>query len=187
MRFSSRPTRHARRRSGAANVLPFVRPRRRRKRSPLLFVVPLAALAGVLLWDPAPGPALAEPAAASDRDAASFARCWGPHRVTCVVDGDTFWYRGEKIRIADINAPELGEPQCPQEAALAERATVRLTELLNAGPFSFAANPFGRDRDRYGRLLREVTRDGASLGARLTAEGLAEPWHGRRGDWCAAA
>lgn len=123
--------------------------------------------------------------AASDPEAASFTRCSGPGRVTCVVDGDTIWYRGEKIRLADINAPEVSQPGCAAEAALGERATRRLTELLNEGAFSLEREP--RDSDRYGRKLRVITRRGASLGAVLAAEGLAEPWQGRRGQWCGAA
>ena len=119
-----------------------------------------------------------------DREEASFALCDGPVRVTCVVDGDTFWYRGLKIRIADINAPELGHPSCASEARLAEAATRRLTDLLNAGPFTLLAE--ARATDRYGRALRVVLRGGRSLGAVLEREGLAEHWHGRRGDWCAA-
>lgn len=123
--------------------------------------------------------------ARSDREAALFQRCTGPARVTCVVDGDTIWYRGEKIRLADINAPEVSQPDCAAEAVLGERATRRLTELLNAGSFSLERD--GRDSDRYGRKLRVITRHGASLGSTLEAEGLAEHWHGRRGDWCGAA
>lgn len=122
--------------------------------------------------------------AQSDPEAAQFARCAGPGRVTCVVDGDTIWYRGAKIRLSDINAPEVSQPACAAEAALGARATRRLTELLNAGPFSLTRD--GRDVDRYGRLLRVVSRSGASLGGTLEGEGLAEPWQGRRGDWCRA-
>jgi len=59
---------------------------------------------------------------------------------------------------------------------------VRLVELLNAGPFTLA--PHARERDRYGRLLRVVVRRGRSVGAQLVAEGLAEPWRGRRSGWC---
>jgi len=118
-----------------------------------------------------------------DREAAAFALCAGPARVTCVVDGDTFWYRGLKIRIADINAPELGHPSCVYEAELAAVATRRLTDLLNAGPFTLAVE--GRETDRYGRALRVVLRGGESLGGVLEREGLAEHWHGRRGNWCA--
>src|SRR5579871_2920981 len=71
-----------------------------------------------------------------DSERGSFARCVGAHRVTCVVDGDTIWFRGEKIRVADINAPELSHPACRSEADLAVAATERLTDLLNAGAFA---------------------------------------------------
>ena len=121
--------------------------------------------------------------------AAAFAICTpGPKadlRVTCVVDGDTFWLAGEKIRIADINAPETHGAACVYERTLGEAATRRLIVLLNAGPFALEAGP--RDRDRYGRALRTVTRRGASLGAALVNEGLAETWRGRRSNWCTAA
>lgn len=117
-----------------------------------------------------------------DEEAARFAPCNSDKRITCVVDGDTFWYQGTKIRIADINAPEVSHPGCPQEAQLGARATQRLTQLLNAGHFSLVTQ--GRPVDRYGRALRVVVRQGQSLGARLEAEGLAEHWQGRRGNWC---
>ena len=55
-------------------------------------------------------------------------------RVTCVVDGDTFWYAGTKIRLADINTPEVSRPACPAEARLGRRASERLQQMLNAGP-----------------------------------------------------
>ena len=122
--------------------------------------------------------------AQTDPETAQFQRCTGTGRVTCVVDGDTIWYRGAKIRLADINAPEVSQPGCASEAALGERATRRLTELLNAAPFSLGRE--GRDLDRYGRMLRVVSRRGASLGGTLEREGLAEHWQGRRGDWCGA-
>ena len=117
-----------------------------------------------------------------DGERALFTRCEGSGRVTCVVDGDTIWYRGTKIRIADINTPEISRPACPREAALGERATLRLTALLNTGGFTLKRK--GRDEDRYGRKLRVVTRGGRSLGAVLVAEGLAERWQGRRSSWC---
>ncbi|MBN9471077.1 MAG: thermonuclease family protein [Bosea sp.] len=101
----------------------------------------------------------------------------------CVVDGDTFWYRAEKIRIADIDAPETEQAKCSSERALGDRAKHRLAELLSEAPFSLEG--YGsRDRDRYGRLLRVVYQNGRSVGQILVAEGLARPWHGRRRPWC---
>jgi micrococcal nuclease len=44
-------------------------------------------------------------------------------RRTCVVDGDTFWLEGEKIRIADIDTPEISEPKCDAEYQLGMKAT----------------------------------------------------------------
>lgn len=120
----------------------------------------------------------------TDREVAHFASCRGAVRVTCVVDGDTLWYRGIKIRLADINAPELSSPHCRAEARLGARAAGRLADLLNAGGFTLQA--IARSEDAYGRRLLVVTRGGESLGAMLTAEGLAEPWRGRRRDWCRA-
>ena len=122
--------------------------------------------------------------ASPDRIEARFERCSGSHRVTCVVDGDTIWLEGTKIRLSDINTPEVSQPGCAHERALAETASERLLGLLNQGPFSLARK--GRDEDRYGRKLRVVLRGGTSLGEVLVAEGLAERWSGRRKDWCAA-
>ena len=162
--------------------------RRTRRAFPFLLALPLAALAGVIAIDgPPEGFAFAFPrpaASGPDREVAHFSLCSGPIRQTCVIDGDTFWYRGEKVRIADINAPEVSDPGCAAEAALGARATDRLAALLNAGPFTLAPGDPARDRDRYGRLLREVTRDGESLGDAMVAEGLAETWRGYRRDWC---
>lgn len=111
-----------------------------------------------------------------------FNRC-GTKRVTCVVDGDTFWLARSKIRIADIDTPEVGQAKCAAEKRLGERATDRLVELLNEGAFELIGIG-GRPQDQYGRELRVVVRNGRSLGAQLVAEGLARTWTGRREPWC---
>jgi len=114
---------------------------------------------------------------------ARFAKCSSSIRRNCVVDGDTLWLNGQKVRVADIDAPEISTPRCSSELALGNRATDRLIELVNEGPFQLHAWP-GRDTDRYGRKLRVLVRDGRSLGDRLVAEGLARTWSGRRQPWC---
>lgn len=124
------------------------------------------------------------PSFAEKPEVSLFSQCAPGPRITCVVDGDTFWLDGIKIRIADINTPETSHPSCAAEAELGMKATRRLVELLNAGPVVLEVQ--GRETDRYGRALRVVTRKGKSLGAVLEAEGLAEHWTGRRGNWCEA-
>lgn len=120
--------------------------------------------------------------AAVDRESARFAACPDGATPTCVIDGDTFRYRGDSIRIADIDTPEARNFGCPAEKARADAATRRLTALLNEGPFTLG--PYERSRDRYGRALHIVTRDGQSLGRILVAEGLAREWDGARRGWC---
>lgn len=122
-------------------------------------------------------------AAPPDTAQARFELCAPGPRVTCVVDGDTFWLEGEKIRIADIDTPEISEPKCDAEYQLGMKATHRLRDLLNEG--AFEVRPIGnRDEDRFGRKLRVVVRGGQSLGDQLVSEGLARTWTGRRQPWC---
>lgn len=112
-----------------------------------------------------------------------FQKCDISSRAACVVDGDTIWLDGQKIRIADIDTPEVSEPKCSSESVLGKRATERMLELINDGPFELHAWP-GRHTDRYGRKLRVLIRDGRSLGDILVSEGLARTWSGRREPWC---
>lgn len=142
-----------------------------------------AAAIGSLLLGAAPAvvPGFASTATGPEV-AASFPLCTGGVRGTCVVDGDTFWLDGLKYRIADIDTPEVSKPSCAAEKALGDRATLRLAELLNAGAFTL--EPADRDEDRYGRKLRILNRDGASIGGVLVGEGLAHRWDGRKHSWC---
>lgn len=112
-----------------------------------------------------------------------FGLCHVGGGTNCVVDGDTIWMDGVKIRVADIDAPETHPPRCAAEADLGNRATLRLQQLLNAGPVTL--EPIGRDEDRYGRKLRILVRQGTSLGEILVSEGLARPYQGGpRAGWC---
>ena len=121
-------------------------------------------------------------ASAQARAAHTFAVC-GTIRKTCVVDGDTIWLEGAKIRIADIDTPEISSPKCDAEHARGIRARDRLVVLLNEGEFEL--RPIGnRDEDQYGRKLRVIVRSGRSLGDQLVSENLARTWTGRRESWC---
>ncbi len=125
----------------------------------------------------------ASQSAVIDPHRASFGICFGAVRTNCVVDGDTFWFEGRKIRVSDINTPEISNPGCASEKRLGDRAKMRLLALLNDGNFDLESDIFN-DQDQYGRDLRVVSRGGQSLGSTLIKEGLAEPWQGYRRDWC---
>jgi endonuclease YncB( thermonuclease family) len=156
-------------------------------RIPFAIVGIIAACGGWLtlgerLGRPERAVATSQPPDYDDPVAATFTLCDGPVRTTCVVDGDTFWFRGDKIRIADIDAPEISEPECSSEREVGELSRSRLLALLNAGSFTLTAG--SRDTDRYGRKLRRVWRSGESLGVRLVEEGFARRWDGPDIDWC---
>lgn len=111
--------------------------------------------------------------------ALALAVCSPGPRNHCVHDGDTVWLEGEKIRLQDIDTPEL-DGKCDYERRLAIRARNRLVALLNEGPFEIRRS----GTDRYGRTLAVIYRGGRSVGDRLVAEGLARTWSGRREPWC---
>jgi micrococcal nuclease len=154
----------------------------------VIVVVLGGAFAGLVaaMWSVDTPAAVAEPAIASAYEepevSARFTLCHSGGGKNCVVDGDTFWLSGAKIRIADIDAPETHPSRCPEEARLGEAATLRLQALLNAGPVRLEIGD--RDTDRYGRQLRIVMRGDRSLGDMLVSEGLARHWTGRREPWC---
>lgn len=161
--------------------------RRKRLKSWLVFV-PVwagAALLGTAYgagWLELSTRADAEETVVTDSVRADFSMCHTGGGYNCVVDGDTIWLEGEKIRIADIDAPETHEPRCSAEKALGDRATIRLQQLLNSGTITLQS--IDRDRDPYGRLLRVVIVDGESVGDTLVNEGLARWYEGGRRPWC---
>ena len=159
---------------------PSFKPSRRGFRRALL-LVPLLALAGAL-FDPSLIPPFG-PLAAREKVTATFTPC-GPGRgVACVIDGDTVKLGDRKIRIIGIDAPELAEPRCPEEAALARRSADRLLVLLNQGPFEMVAHRLQR-MDRHGRDLMVLERNGSSIGGQLIDEGLAQRYFGAKRSWC---
>lgn len=109
----------------------------------------------------------------------AFPVCGSGKRRTCVVDGDTFWFEGEKIRLETIDAPEV-EGQCGHERKLAAAATARLAEILSSQALTITRNGV----DRYGRTLARVSGSAGEAGSILVREGLARPWAGRREYWC---
>ncbi|WP_457583186.1 thermonuclease family protein [Ensifer canadensis] len=107
----------------------------------------------------------------------------GTRNDNCVVDGATFRYQGETIRVADVDAPRIKQASCDSERARGFYAKQRLRELLNAGNFRLI-DAIGRDDDKTSEKLRVVMRHGRSLGSVLVSEGLVRPWKGKLTPWC---
>ncbi|WP_223385516.1 thermonuclease family protein [Oricola cellulosilytica] len=101
--------------------------------------------------------------------------CGSGRRFNCVVDGDTLWVDGEKIRVANIDAPEV-RGRCGRESVLAAEATRRLGHLLDRKPISIRA----LGSDRFGRTLAVVATPDGDVGEALVRQQLAVRWRGRR-------
>jgi endonuclease YncB( thermonuclease family) len=151
-----------------------------------IFNLAMLMFLAVLLWPntapPFSGIQNLAAASSADQELAHFGYCHQDGGRNCVVDGDTIYYRGQKIRLADIDTPETHPPSCAREAELGAAATQRLQALLNAGPFSL--QEIDLDEDVYGRKLRIISRGGDSIGAQLVEEGLARYYGNGRQPWC---
>ena len=105
--------------------------------------------------------------------------------VQRVVDGDTLVLQGgARVRLLQIDSPEVGSGECYSRAA--RRALLRL--VPEGSTVRLDADPALDRRDRYGRLLRYVTRNGVNVNLRLVANGSAAPYfyRGERGRWADA-
>ncbi|WP_225008835.1 thermonuclease family protein [Novosphingobium percolationis] len=108
---------------------------------------------------------------------ASAALCASP----AVHDGDTIRCGAERIRIANIDAPELPDsPKCQDyrrayawcDYRAGNRARIALQGFLRGG--SVKVQRLGTDK--YGRMLARVTVNGKDAGDYLVRLGLAREW-----------
>lgn len=78
-----------------------------RQRNLAILAIVLGIIRAIALTLSVPTMTLAAPNMVSVR----FEKCANGHRVGCVIDGDTLWIDGTKVRVADIDAPEISEPR----------------------------------------------------------------------------
>jgi endonuclease YncB( thermonuclease family) len=104
--------------------------------------------------------------------------------VTCLVDGDTIWIEGHKLRMAGYDTPEPATNICggEEEVALANKATARALELLNSNRWTVE---YSGNLDNTGtRELVSILIDGRDLGDILIEEHLARKWPDGDEFWC---
>lgn len=104
--------------------------------------------------------------------------------VCRAIDGDTYVCHGERIRLENIDAPEL-HGRCASEFDAARAARLFAQQALD-GALAIEIRVYEkRPRDRYGRTLARVLVDGDDLGELMIGAGLARSYHGEgRRSWC---
>ena len=104
--------------------------------------------------------------------------------VSKVVDGDTITMsNGEKVRLIQIDTPELASKECYGIQAKSE-----LTKLLSqATEVSLTSDPNLDEVDKYGRSLRYVFVGNTNLNLKLVEIGAAAPYfyRGEKGVYAA--
>lgn len=97
--------------------------------------------------------------------------------MTRVGDGDTFDVGRDRVRLLQIDAPELGEAEC-----YASEARRELERLVPPGTrVALQADLDLDDRDRFGRYLRYAFVGGSIVNVELVRRGAATPYF-RGGD-----
>lgn len=111
--------------------------------------------------------------------------CGRAKRITCIVDGDTFWMDRVKYRLQGVDTPETGNgAQCAREQEMADAATFELQRLMESNRLFFERH----HNDRYGRVIVTVrTQSGDDIAELLVRSGHGRPYYGGRRDpyeWC---
>ncbi|MBX8802583.1 hypothetical protein HBA92_17725 [Ochrobactrum sp. MR28] len=111
--------------------------------------------------------------------------CGRAKRITCIVDGDTFWMDRVKYRLQGVDTPETGDgAKCAREQKLADAATLELQRLMETNHLYFQRH----HNDRYGRVIVTVrTQSGDDIADLLVRSGHGRPYYGGRRDayeWC---
>ncbi len=110
--------------------------------------------------------------------------CSGKARINCLVDGDTIWINGKKLRMAGYDTPEPTTQICggTAEIELAKKATARALELLNTKPWTVEYT--GQIDGTGTRELVTIRIEGRDLGDILIEEHLARKWPDGDEFWC---
>ncbi len=87
-----------------------------------------------------------------------------------VIDGDTVRFRGERLRLLVIDAPEISTPRCPAEYQAGVAARNELSDFMFGRLVTVLYS--GR-RDVFGRPLVRLSVGGKDAGKHLLSQSLA--------------
>ena len=116
---------------------------------------------------------------------AGLAPAQGAQKVVKIYDGDTVTMAdGMKIRLLQIDAPELAEKECFAK----ESKTALVNLLAKKGTVTLKADPASASYDRYGRALRYIFVGKLNVNLEMVKIGAAAPYfyQGEKGIYSAA-
>jgi len=96
-----------------------------------------------------------------------------------IYDGDTLTLKsGEKVRLVQIDTPELSPAEC-----YGIQARDLLRKMVGTSTIRLRKEPVSANKDRRGRLLRYVFVGSKNVNLELVRQGAAAPWfyNGERG------
>ena len=102
-------------------------------------------------------------------------------------DGDTCYVtingQNEKIRLLELDTPEISKPKCDAELELGLKARDFVNDLIkNAKTIEFKTD---YELDYFGRILSYLIIDGEDVSALLVQNGLGVVYKkGHKMDWC---
>ncbi len=104
-------------------------------------------------------------------------------------DGDTcyvmFAGKNDKIRLLELDTPEISKPKCDAELELAIKARDFLNDLIKNAEFIEFKTDY--ERDYFGRILTYLIIDGKDVSTLLVKNDLGVVYKkGHKMDWCAS-
>ena len=102
-------------------------------------------------------------------------------------DGDTCYvtYKGknDKVRLLELDTPEISNPKCKQEYALGIDARNFVNNLISEGVSIKFKTEY--NRDFFGRILSYIIVDGENISKKMVSNGLGVIYdRSNKKDWC---
>ncbi len=102
-------------------------------------------------------------------------------------DGDTCYvtYKGknDKVRLLELDTPEISNPKCEQEYALGIDARNFVNNLISEGVSIKFKTKY--NRDFFGRILSYIIVDGENVSKKMVSNGLGVIYDkSNKKDWC---
>ena len=102
-------------------------------------------------------------------------------------DGDTCYvtYKGknDKVRLLELDTPEISNPKCEQEYALGIDARNFVNNLISEGLSIKFKTEY--NRDFFGRILSYIIVDGENVSKKMVSNGLGVIYdRSNKKDWC---